>query len=164
MKRYQNTEYNVQHYNYLSNQGIYKMYRIFIMIITAILLTSCATPEQQAARAEAEKLARQKLDIDLAAQCDQRTAELMQMQMQNSAFFSDPLMQQKVEEYHQKISQPLFQNCYKLAWENYINQIKLQNMRNLEMNRRWQDDFDWMRTPKWCRHMHNGKPIIYRCG
>ena len=64
---------------------------IGLSILFGLLLTGCATPEQKAAKAAAEKAAQQKLQLDLAAQCDARTAELMQLQMQNPAFFTDPL-------------------------------------------------------------------------
>lgn len=133
-------------------------------IILACTVTACATPEQKAARAAAEKAAQQKLQLDLAAQCDARTAELMQAQMQNPAFLTDPANAKVAEEYRQKVNLPIFQTCYRLAWNNYINQIRLEQIRSWEMQRRWDDDMNWMLfRPRLCRGSHNGRTFAYRC-
>ncbi len=138
--------------------------KLSIYILTAFILAACATPEQKAARAAAEKAAQQKLQLDLAAQCDPRTAELMQVQMQNPAFFSDPANAKIAQEYMQKVNLPIFQSCYKLAWNNYINQVKLEQARSWAMQRRWDDDMDWMMfRPRWCRSSHNGRTFVHRC-
>lgn len=138
--------------------------KLSIYILTAFILAACATPEQKAARAAAEKTAQQKLQLDLAAQCDPRTAELMQAQMQNPAFFSDPANAKIAQEYMQKVNLPIFQSCYKLAWNNYINQVKLEQARSWAMQRRWDDDMDWMMfRPRWCRSSHNGRTFVHRC-
>lgn len=138
--------------------------KYFMAGVLALGLSACATPEQKAAEAEAERLAQQKLTIDLAAQCDAKTAELMRQQMQNPAFFTDSRLAKTAEEYHQKVSDPLFQSCYKLAWDNYLNQMRLQQVESWARQRRWDDDFNWMRRPLLCRGVHNGKPFVYRCG
>lgn len=138
--------------------------KLSIYILTAFILAACATPEQKAARAAAEKAAQQKLQLDLAAQCDPRTAELMQAQMQNPAFFSDSANAKIAQEYMQKVNLPIFQSCYKLAWNNYINQVKLDQARSWAMQRRWDDDMDWMMfRPRWCRSSHNGRTFVHRC-
>lgn len=142
--------------------------KICYLGIVVLALAACATPEQkasrQAERAAAEKAAQQKLQLDLAAQCDTRTAELMQQQMQNPTFLSDPANAKLAEEYRQRVNLPIFQSCYKLAWNNYINKIKLQQAQNWAMQRRWDDDMDWMMfRPRWCRGVHNGRSYVYRC-
>ncbi|PIT16886.1 hypothetical protein [Snodgrassella alvi] len=138
--------------------------RIFTLGLMGLVLAACATPEQKAARAAAEKAAEQKLKLDLAAQCDARTAELMQVQMQNPAFFSDPANAKIAEEYRQKVNLPIFQSCYRLAWDNYVSKIRLQQARDWEMQRRWDDDMNWMMfRPRWCRSTHNGRSYVYRC-
>ena len=103
--------------------------KICYLGIVVLALAACATPEQKAARqaerAVAEKAAQQKLQLDLAAQCDTRTAELMREQMQNPTFLSDPANAKLAEEYRQRVNLPIFQSCYKLAWNNYINKISI---------------------------------------
>ena len=137
---------------------------LVLSIMLALMVVSCATPEQKAARVAAEKAAQQKLQVDLAAKCDARTAELMQAQMQNPAFFTDPKNVKIAEEYRQKVNLPIFQSCYKLAWDNYINQIRVEQLQNWEMHRRWDDDMNWMMfRPRLCRDIINGRTIVYRC-
>lgn len=137
---------------------------IGLSILFGLLLTGCATTEQKAAKAAAEKAAQQKLQLDLAAQCDARTAELMQLQMQNPAFFTDPLNAKIAQEYRQKVNLPMFQNCYKLAWDNYVNKMRVEQLRTWEMQRNWDDDLNWrMFRPRLCRGIHNGRSIVYRC-
>lgn len=133
-------------------------------IVLALMITACATPEQKAAKAAAQKAAQQKLQLDLAAQCDARTAELMQVQMQNPAFFTDPQNAKIAEEYRQKVNLPIFQSCYKLAWNNYVNQLRVEQLRSWEVRRRWDDDMNWMMfRPRLCRDIINGRTIVYRC-
>jgi hypothetical protein len=138
--------------------------KICFLGMAGLLLAACATPEQKAARAAAEKAAEQKLKLDLAAQCDTRTAELMQAQMQNPAFFSDHANAKIAEEYRQKVNLPIFQSCYRLAWDNYMSQVRLQQAQDWAMQRRWDNDMNWMMfRPRWCRSSHNGRSYVYRC-
>ena len=52
--------------------------RLTLLIGAAALLAACATtPEQKAARAQAQKRYEQDLQVNLAAQCDQETAALI---------------------------------------------------------------------------------------
>lgn len=144
------------------------MYQQWIKIITCVMismgLAACMTPEQKVAYAKAQQEAHDRLVIKLAKQCDARTAQLMQQQMQNPLFLSDPEQAKQAEEYQKSVNSPLFQSCYKLAWENYLNETRLQEIRDWQMNQRWRDDFDWMRQPRYCRGYHGGKPFVYRCG
>lgn len=130
------------------------------------LLAACATPEERAARKAAEaarvRAEQQQLSLSLAAQCDPQTADLMRAQMTDPEFFTNKDNNKQAELYREKISSPLFQSCYKLAWDNYLNQTRLQQLRDWEMQQRLNDDMDWMR-PRWCRAFHNGRPFMYQC-
>ena len=54
--------------------------RLTLLIGAAALLAACATtPEQKAARAQAQKRYEQDLQVHLAAQCDQETAALLSL-------------------------------------------------------------------------------------
>ncbi len=102
-----------------------------ILACAAVLaLTACATtPEQKAERAAAQKRYEQNLQVALAGQCDQETAELMRRQ------FNPPESQTEKErqafrlKYVDKVADPMFQACYKMAWQNYISQQRLREMR-----------------------------------
>lgn len=130
------------------------------------LLTACATPEERAARKAAEaarvRAEQQQLSLKLAAQCDVQAADLMRSQMADPNFFTNKDNSKQAELYREKISSPLFQSCYQLAWDNYLNQVRLQQLRDWEMQQRLNDDMDWMR-PRWCRGFHRGRPFMYQC-
>lgn len=103
----------------------------------ALMLSSCTlTPEQQAERKAKQIRAEQDLQVQLAKQCDVETAELMYQQ------FNPPLSQTEQEEkafkkrYAEKVNAPMFQACYKLAWQNYKAQVELEI--------RWNYDRDYM--------------------
>lgn len=93
-------------------------------------LTACAlTPEQSAEREARRVREAQALQVALAKQCDAETAELMYEQ------FNPPVSQTAKEEaafkkrYIQKVNDPMFQACYKMATENYKAQVELEEMR-----------------------------------
>ncbi|ASK27680.1 hypothetical protein [Neisseria chenwenguii] len=104
--------------------------RILLLAASAAALAACAlTPEQKAAREAAQRRYEQNLQVSLAAQCDRETADLMRRQFD--------MMEQGVQapkafrlRYVDKTADPMFQSCYKLAWQNYISQQRLQEMRN----------------------------------
>lgn len=95
-----------------------------------LALSACAfTPEQLAAR-EAQRIrAEQALQINLAKQCDAETAELM------AEHFDPPIARTAAQEkafnarYAEKVGDPMFQACYKIALENYKLQQQMQEMR-----------------------------------
>lgn len=140
-------------------QGVH----ITLILVAAGLLAACATPEQKAAQAAKVRAAQQQLATDLAAQCDPQAAELMRQQQADANFFTQKETAQAAQAYRDKISSPLFQSCYKLAWDNYLNQMRLQQIRNWEMQRRLDDDMNWMMRPRWCRGVHGGRPFMYQC-
>lgn len=130
------------------------------------LLAACATPQEKAARKAAEaaraQAEQQQLSLRLAAQCDPQAADLMRAQMADANFFSNADNHKQAEQYREKISSPVFQSCYKLAWDNYLNEVRLQQLRDWEMRQQLNDDMDWMR-PRWCRGFYRGRPFTYQC-
>lgn len=110
-----------------------------LLILGAVFsLTACAfTPEQKAAQEAKRVRYEQALQVKLAAQCDSETAELLNQQ------FNPPLSQTAEEKqafekrYTEKINNPMFQACYKMALENYKAQEELEYMRQ----RYYLDDF-----------------------
>lgn len=100
-----------------------------LLTIFLINLTACSlTPEQKAEREAKRIRAEQALQVELAKQCDVPTAELMAQQ------FNPPVSQTAQEKalfeknYVEKVNNPMFQACYKLAWQNYKNQEELRRM------------------------------------
>lgn len=111
----------------------------------ALLLTACAaTPEQIAAREAAQKRYEQDLQVSLAAQCDPQTAALMHQQFDQPQFTTEQAKQDFRLRYIEKINEPLFQSCYKMAWQNHISQ---QRLRQMERYYDWHDDFYPWRRP-----------------
>lgn len=99
------------------------------LLVTTLALSACAsTPEQKAQYAAAQKRHEQNLQVSLAAQCDKETASIMQQQFEQT---DHPVLQMTKEQkefrlkYIDKIADPMFQACYKMAWQNYISQQKL---------------------------------------
>ncbi|MDO5073535.1 Uncharacterised protein [Neisseria animaloris] len=121
-----------------------------LTLSAVFLLASCAvTPEQRAAREAAQKKYEQELQVALAAQCDKETASLMEQQ------FNPPVKQSEKERkefrlrYVDKVADPMFQACYKLAWQNYISQQRLQRIYD------YYDDWDSFYFPyrrPFCRY------------
>ena len=105
----------------------------FLSLFTLAFLTACAaTPEQLAARAQARKQEEQNLQIHLASQCDPETARLIQKQFELADNRSVQTVEQQKSfrlKYIDKVSDPMFQACYKMAWQNYISQQQLQEAR-----------------------------------
>lgn len=122
----------------------------FLPVATFIFLTACATtPEQKAARAQAQKRAEQNLQVSLAAQCDQETARLMQKQFEladRPIPSSEPQKSFRLK-YIDKISDPMFQACYKMAWQNYISQQQLREARYYNYYDSW--GYPFYRPPFW---------------
>lgn len=118
-------------------------------------LAACAaTPEQRALAEQKEHRALQALSVSLAAQCDPQAAALMRRQMDEPALLSDAAYAQEAEAYRQALSKPIFQSCYRLAWENHIHQVRL---REAEMRYRYDHMDNMFGWP------YYGCPY-YRCG
>ena len=104
--------------------------KIALYLTILFALTACATsPEKQAEKEAARKAAQRALEIDLANQCDPQVADLMKqidtLKNENSEQNAEELSKLN-QQYQEKINDSLFYNCYKLAWENYINQRRLE--------------------------------------
>lgn len=100
------------------------------LLCVAVLLSACAaTPEQQAERDAKRVRADQELQVKLARECDAETAELMHEK------FNPPLNQTEKarkafeKRYVKKVEDPMFQACYKMAWQNYKAQQEIEEMR-----------------------------------
>ena len=115
------------------------------------LLAACATtPEQKAARApSAENAMNRTLQVHLAAQCDQETATLIRRKFDEEGKPGAATAEQKAFrlKYIDKVSDPMFQACYKMAWQNYISQEQLREARYY----RYYDDWGYPfgRYPWW---------------
>ena len=105
--------------------------RRYIAAAAAILiLTACATPEQQAAYRQAQQRYEQDLQVALAAQCDRETAQLIRCQFDAGyTALPEAEMQAFKTRYAEKLSDPMFQACYKMAWQNHISQQQLKEAR-----------------------------------
>lgn len=124
-----------------------KMYSKWLLALSVIGLTACSlTPEQQAVRDAKRVRVEQALQVKLAAQCDSEAAELLNQQ------FNPPLNQNEKEKqlfearYIEKINQPMFQACYKMAVERYKAQAELEYMRQ----RYYLDDFPHRGWGRFC--------------
>ncbi|UOO81569.1 hypothetical protein LVJ83_11640 [Uruburuella testudinis] len=107
-----------------------KTFQTALTLSAALLLAACATtPEQKAARAAAQKQYEQNLQVALAGQCDRETADLMRMQFDPPPGQTEQQRQAFRLQYVDKVADPMFQACYKMAWQNYISQQRLREMR-----------------------------------
>lgn len=95
-----------------------------------LMLSACQiSPEQQAAREAKRIRAEQAFQVKLARQCDYEAAELMEQQ------FNPPLSQSENQRkafekrYTEKIANPVFQACYRMALEHYKAQQEIEQMR-----------------------------------
>lgn len=122
-----------------------KVYQ-YALLFASLCLGACSlTPEQHMMREMKQRKAEQALQIKLAKQCDIETAELMAEQ------FSPPLSrtaeQQKAFEqrYTEKVNNPVFQACYKLALTHYKMQEELEYMRHY-----YDEDRPRLGFPRFC--------------
>lgn len=110
-------------------------------------LTACAvSPEQQIAREKQRVKAEQDLQVNLAKQCDVETAELMFRKFNPPLSVTEKEQKKFDEQYAKKVNEPVFQACYKLAWQNYIAQQQLEEMRFQQQF----DDFDYRMGRRFC--------------
>ncbi|MDO4998364.1 MAG: hypothetical protein Q4E16_06960 [Neisseria sp.] len=93
-------------------------------------LAACATsPEWQARRAAEQQRYEQQLQVALAAQCDLPTAELMRRQFANEIGQTQKEQQDFRVQYVEKVGDKMFQACYRMAWQNYTAQRRLEDLR-----------------------------------
>lgn len=111
---------------------------IILLGLAVVSLTACSlTAEQQAMRDAKRLRAEQALQVNLAQQCDMQTAELMHEK------FNPPLERTEEEhkafekKYLEKVNNPMFQACYKLALQNHLMEEKLEWMKIQYYNDNW---------------------------
>lgn len=124
--------------------------RLTLLFGAAALLAACATtPEQKAARAQAQKRYEQDLQVHLAGQCDQDTAALIRRKFDEEGKPGAATVEQKAFrlKYIDKVSDPMFQACYKMAWQNYISQEQLRESRYYHYYDDW--GYPFGRYPWW---------------
>ena len=101
-----------------------------ILVLSVALLTACAlTPEQQAARAAAQKRYEQNLQVALAAQCSPEAAEIMRRQFDGNTGSTEQEQRAFRLAYLEAINDKVFQACYKMAWQNHIAHQELAELR-----------------------------------
>ncbi len=102
--------------------------RLTLLFGAVALLAACATtPEQKAARAQAQKRYEQDLQVNLAAQCDQETAALIRRKFDEEGKPGAATAEQKAFrlKYIDKVSDPMFQACYKMAWQSCAKPVTI---------------------------------------
>lgn len=106
------------------------MNKIIILAFVFVISGCAMTPEQQAKREALRQAYEQNLQVALASQCDQNTAQIMRQHFDQVSFASDKERQAFRLKYIDKINDPMFQACYKMAWQSYISQQQLRQMRH----------------------------------
>ncbi|QMT30878.1 hypothetical protein [Alysiella filiformis] len=102
-----------------------------IIVIASCALAACAlTPEQQAKQHAAQIAYQQNLQIMLAQQCDKETADLMAQKFRQPEFANEKARQDFNLKYLDKVNDPIFQSCYKMAWQAHVSQQQLRQMRD----------------------------------
>lgn len=115
-----------------------KTFQTAFAVTAALWLAACAvTPEQRAAREAAQRKQEQDLQVALAAQCDKETAQLMREQFELPPGRSEKAQKEFRLRYVDKVADPMFQACYKMAWQNYLARQELDRIRYYDY---W-DDF-----------------------
>lgn len=113
---------------------------IFLSILFLFSCSKSLTPEELAQKELLEKEAQKQLAIDLAQKCDPEIAAMMRHKYNlesfnqaqnatydtyaNSADFANQNNSFEVQ-YQAKINNPVFQNCYQMAKENYVKDQEL---------------------------------------
>lgn len=97
-------------------------------ITLAVMLSGCLalTPEQKAERQARYAESLRQLQISLARQCDPIAADLMQRQPEVKAFGSPAEQKDFDRQYSERVDDPVFQACYKLALQTYQQQQALE--------------------------------------
>ena len=124
--------------------------RLTLLIGAAALLAACATtPEQKAARAQAQKRYEQDLQVNLAAQCDQETAALIRRKFDEEGKPGAATAEQKALRLKcdDKVADPKYQACNKMEWQNNITQEQLREARYYRYYYYW--GYPFGRYPWW---------------
>ncbi|OAM28436.1 hypothetical protein A7P95_05575 [Eikenella longinqua] len=114
---------------------------IFQVAFCGLLLAGCAmTPQQRAAYEAAREREMKQTAVALAAQCDRRAAQLIALQQEDYLGVPDEQKAKLRLEYADKVSEPAFQACYRMAWENLVYRERLAQLERRERRR----ELEWM--------------------
>ena len=98
-------------------------------VLVSLALTGCALTPAQKTQREAEKIkAQQLLSIVLAKQWDAETASLMEKKLNPSVSQTAEEKEKLDKAYAEKIQNPIFQACHKMAWDSYKAQAEVEEM------------------------------------
>lgn len=127
-----------------------------VAITLAVTLSGCLalTPEQQAARQARYAESLRQLQVSLAHQCDPVAADLMQRQPEVKAFGSEAEQKAFDKQYQERVDDPVFQACYKLALQTYRQQQALEaaDMRERQRDLLYQQRMMMWRPYPYYRH------------
>ncbi len=122
-----------------------KWLKLTTLLLACGVVAACAvTPAEKAAEAKARAEQMLQTQVSLASQCSPQAAELMQEMPQANSLSS---AEKRVFEakYVSAVNNPVFQACYKMAWENYReeNAMQAEQMAAWEEadNAAWDDGF-----------------------
>ncbi len=123
--------------------------RILWLISASLILSGCAlTAEQRAAYAAERERERLQTELALAARCDPELARLAALRHEGYPDLSEAQRRQAENDYNQRSTQPAFQACYRMAWENLRYQQRLDALERREMRR----ELEWMMYRPFYRH------------
>ncbi|MDO4878442.1 MAG: hypothetical protein Q3966_03995 [Neisseria sp.] len=105
------------------------MKNIFLPAALLVLSACALTPEQKAEREAAQQRYRQDLQVALAAQCDHETASLMRRHFDGETGGTEEEKRAFRLAYIDKVNDRMFQACYKMAWQSYTAQQRLNDLR-----------------------------------
>lgn len=97
--------------------------KVWATAVLAVCLAACqaggsAAPAAKTVQQNAAY--QQDLQVRLAALCDQETADLMREYFLMPEYADAGAKQAFNLRYMYKLNAPMFQNCYQLAWQNYV--------------------------------------------
>lgn len=126
-------------------------------IALAATLSGCLalSPAQQAERQARYAESLRLLQVSLARQCDPIAADLMKRQPEVKTFGSPAEQQAFDVQYQERVDNPVFQACYKLAMQTYRQQQALEEAEARERHREFMYDshrmFRWGPYPYYRR-------------
>lgn len=140
-----------------------------IMVLgVCVMLTACAMSPEQRARYEAQKAwERRELEIRLSAQCNPEVAEIMRASDLAKMDGNRAEEKKLALRYRKAVSDPLFRNCMQMAWQNHMNQTRLESELRLEQSRRRALEREIQASridaDMDCREVRKGESVYLRC-
>lgn len=133
------------------------LFKSIAVITLSVALSGCLalSPAQQAERQARYAESLRQLQISLAHQCDPVAADLMQRQPEVKTFGSAADQKAFDAQYQERVENPVFQACYKLALQTYRQQQALEEAEARERHREFMYDshrmFRWGPYPYYRR-------------